>query len=288
MNENLRKYVDDLFASAPQNKKTLELKEELLINMNEKYGDLIHEGYSEDEAYKLVISKVGDIDELIGEIQPSPLDPVEIEQRRRKTALVVSVCVGMYIFALLLEVLIDALTWYPDDYSGIVFLGISAVATCILIYHFMSRPKYNRMEDTVVEEYKEKVSKNQKKKDLLGALSSVLWTFIVCIYFIVSFTFMNWHVSWIVFFIGVALQHIIRLCVDLFPLSTSTVGLSQKSKRIRNSIISFTWSIILLLYFVMSFLLMNWAVSWILFLFGAAITTVINLIFQIRSNNGKA
>ena len=65
MEENLRQYVERLFADAPKTRKMLELREEIFMNLKEKYNDLRENGASEEEAYEIVKSSIGDVDELI-------------------------------------------------------------------------------------------------------------------------------------------------------------------------------------------------------------------------------
>lgn len=65
MNEKLRKHIDLLFSEAPQTKATMEVKEELLANLMEHCNDLMESGKSEDEAYAIVVSNIGDVSELI-------------------------------------------------------------------------------------------------------------------------------------------------------------------------------------------------------------------------------
>jgi len=45
----------------------LELKEEILSNCYERYDECLEQGLSSDDAEKLVISKIGDLSELIQE-----------------------------------------------------------------------------------------------------------------------------------------------------------------------------------------------------------------------------
>ena len=53
--EKIKKYVNELFKDAPKTNKTEELKEELLLDLTEKYNDLIKEGKTKTEAYNEVI-----------------------------------------------------------------------------------------------------------------------------------------------------------------------------------------------------------------------------------------
>jgi|GEM_PF-167728 len=281
MNEELRRYMDGLFVSAPQTKKAMELKEELLINMNEKYDDLLAEGYGNQEAYNIVIVGLGDVDELIHGIQPSPLDYAGVQQQRTKTAKVVSGCIGLYVLAMILGI---ALNDVIGDFSVLLMFLVAAGSTCVLIYHYMSRPKYKKEEETLVEEFKEWKSQDAQRKGIMSALHSILWTMIVALYFIVSFHFDNWHISWVIFLIGVILSQILRLAMDLVQSNKQQVPLSQQRKKLLGSVIGLIWSVTLVLYFLISFTFDNWHISWIIFLFAAAATSLARLLFWIRKD----
>ncbi|MCL2005263.1 MAG: DUF2807 domain-containing protein [Planctomycetaceae bacterium] len=66
MNEKLRNHINILFAAAPKTAKTGEIKEELLTNLNDKYNDLLANGYDSTAAFHIALSGIGDIDELLG------------------------------------------------------------------------------------------------------------------------------------------------------------------------------------------------------------------------------
>ena len=55
MEDKLRAFIDTLFEDAPAGKKAVELKEEMLQNLNDKYNDLLSEGKSEEAAYNLAV-----------------------------------------------------------------------------------------------------------------------------------------------------------------------------------------------------------------------------------------
>ena len=61
MNERIRTHVEGLFEGAPMTRKILDLKEELLANLNSKYDDLVAGGTSPDDAYRTVIAGIGDV-----------------------------------------------------------------------------------------------------------------------------------------------------------------------------------------------------------------------------------
>ncbi len=206
--DKVKNYVDELFKDAPSTKKTRELKEELLLDLEEKYNDLIKDGKKESVAYNAVISGIGDIDELLNM-------NVSIEQDtnklRKKNALVVSVCVGLYILAFIVAIILDEVVNADDAITGITFFAIGGISTCILIYNNMSKPKYLKKDDTMVEEFREWKENKNKDDAIRKSISSILWTLIVIFYFVISFATMAWYITWIIFIIGGLIEEVINL-----------------------------------------------------------------------------
>lgn len=216
MENNLRDYIEELFQNAPQTHKVMELKEELILNLTDKYEDLIAKGTPNEQAFKIVTASIGDIDSLIrglGEV--SATSTIETPEDRKKTALVVSTAVGLYILSVVAVIFLTSVLNVNDDISAIVMFLICTVATVLLVYHFMSRPRYVRGDETMVEEFKQWQSTKYKKREILQSVSAILWTLIVAIYFLMSFVFGIWAFSWVIFIIGAAIQNIIILIFKL-------------------------------------------------------------------------
>ncbi len=215
MNEKIRKEVNILFEHAPNTKRANDLKDEIISNAEDKYEDLLKQGIKEDEAFSTVIKEIGDVDELIEELNKNnPIHNGYTQEIRKKTGLVVSICVGLYILSLISCIVLDELQM-PDFITASSFLALAGVSTCILIYHFMTRPKYTKYDDTIVEEFKEWKGKKDKNKELKKAIDSILWTLTVIVYLIVSFTFGIWYISWIIFLIATLIENIIHLLFKL-------------------------------------------------------------------------
>lgn len=66
--ETIKNYLEVMFAKMPGTEQMRALKENLLLNMEEKYHELKREGKSENEAIGIVISEFGNIDELMDEL----------------------------------------------------------------------------------------------------------------------------------------------------------------------------------------------------------------------------
>jgi multidrug efflux pump subunit AcrB len=102
----------------------------------------------------------------------------------------------------------------PEAGAVVMFI-IAAIATSLLVFSAMSRPKYRRSDNTIVEEFKEWKDTNNQNRQLYRSVVSAMWPLIVVIYLILSFVFGSWAYSWIIFLIGVALQHIIKLVFEM-------------------------------------------------------------------------
>lgn len=207
MVQRIREYVDSLFKDAPHTKKAMDLKEEVCSNLIDKYVDLTGQGVSDEDAYNEAVASIGDTDELFALIKDErrPEDP----QAGKRRAILTSVAIGLYILSFIPVIITDAT-------AGVVAMFVFwAVATVLIVYAGMSRPKYQRMDDTMVEEFKEWKQQGSRQASFYHELSGILWTLVVIAYFIVSFLFGGWEITWIIFLIGAAVQQILRACYRL-------------------------------------------------------------------------
>lgn len=221
MNERILKHMDMLFEAAPNTRKALELKEEMTQNANDKYQDLIAEGYSEEDAYQNVIGSIGDVRELFEDLEEHTRYTMTEEERRKK-AILTAVSVGLYIFAGVVFFLGGLL----DDMAGsqffdfatfglIVAAAICIAPTCMLVYAANMYPDYKKKEDNMVEEYKVATSCNRREKAIIGAVSTIIWTVTIALYFLISFTTMAWYITWVIFLMGGCAEAVAVLIFNL-------------------------------------------------------------------------
>jgi hypothetical protein len=209
----IRVHVEELFLDAPKSHRTIELKEELIANLQEQYEDLIVQGHESDEAYNIVVSSIGDIDELIrGLNERYILDPEAVDSRRKKSAILIAIAVGLYIVSLVpLFVAISEGTVLQGLAAMVIFW---AAATVILVYNAMANPKYSKDQDNLIEDFKEFSSGKKKQNALMSTIDSIIWTTAVVIFLGGGFLTHRWNVLWLVFLLaGVA-----RKIVDLLYL----------------------------------------------------------------------
>ena len=72
MEHRIRQHIEGLFANAPKTSKATELKEEMILNIIERYHDLVNDGMSEEDAFRSAITGIGDVSELIAGLYADP------------------------------------------------------------------------------------------------------------------------------------------------------------------------------------------------------------------------
>ena len=214
MISKIRQYITRAFEDLPKTKKSVEMQEELISNLIEKYNDQLAQNKTEEEAYSTVIAGIGDLSELTESLKERHvLSSISSDERRRSAR---NTAFAVMLFILSPMALILGNEIFGQDIIGlaVMFLFI-AIWTGILIYTHASKPKYLKEEETMIEEFKEWKSKKNRDKGLFEALGSAYWLIVVVIYLYVSFTYFNWHYSWIIFLIASAIFNILKAVVQM-------------------------------------------------------------------------
>jgi hypothetical protein len=265
VNKRIEIYVSELFADKPGDQYFLEIKEELLSNLCEKYDDLISDGKSEEDAYTLVIASIGDINDLIGKDGYYEYGgAADTEKKNTMKNVFLSLCGALYILSLAALFVLLA--------SGAIIIGIGimiiicAIATGFVIYGAnLGKNKYKKADDSFVENYKEKVIEEGRVAKMKRSVSSALWPLIVVVYFAVSFLTHMWWLTWIIFLIGVFLQQLVFFL------------LSRKEGKIPLPY-GMIWSVVVVVYLVVSFAFNAWSWSWIIFIGAIAVQEIAKLL----------
>lgn len=123
------------------------------------------------------------------------------DNRKKYTPLVVSVSVLLYFLSIIWIIIASESFHLQDDGLLVgVFLLIVGISTALLIYHFMSIPK------------KQKVSKfNDHTKKMVDSINTILSIFILIIYLCLSFFTNAWHITWILWIVYALLTNIVEL-----------------------------------------------------------------------------
>ena len=216
--------MDGIFADTMPTRKAVELKEEMIQNLEDKYSDLISEGKTEEAAYKIAIASIGNVSDLLKELD-SDINAAlwrrqEDEAARRKSAMLTSIAVMIYILSVLPLIVLSLLgVGRLAPIIGVpILLVMVAAATGILIYNTMTKPQYEKDSETLaeeMEEFEEWRAETRDSRRMRAAISSALWTVLVAIYFIISFTTEAWHMTWIIFIIGAAIESFIEIFTSI-------------------------------------------------------------------------
>lgn len=253
MNKKIEKYLNSLFKGLNISD---ELKEELSLNLNDKYDDLINEGVDENTAYKQVIAGIGDIEELSQ--TPNNINQnVEINiQHAPNRNLKIGIAVFLFIMSVVPLIILDEFA--PDlEVFGIAIMFVFvAVGVLILI----TLPKGFSVSKEPKKEIKTETPKNRLKQSVQG----LLWTCTILIFFLL--TYMEISNPWLVFVIA-------GLCTQLIDVLMS----AEKDRSLKNVVISAIWTLMVVLFFTIR---INY--SWLFFVVGAILTQLTNILFELK------
>lgn len=283
MENRISEYLDTLFDCGPQTGKAYELRDEMKQNLIEKYRDLVADGMSEEDAFETVIGSLGDVSELFNELenekepewqqwQPQMQTPTTSKGRSR-SAILTAVAVALFILSPAALIMADE--FGSSDVMGVgFFFAMIATGVGLLIYNRMTRPlAYHRRSATMVEDFREYRQARQeggpvsRKNYMAGAINAALWCIMVAAYFIVSFLTMKWYITWVMFLIAGAATSLINL-----------IFCGNDRKKIVGAVQSAFWCLVVAAYFMISFRTFAWHITWIIFLIGGAVSSLIDLI----------
>lgn len=213
METQIRRHVDTLFENTPPTRKAVELREEMIQNLTEKYRDLITEGKTPEAAYNITVAGIGDVSGLLADLEKEGVTPDAFTAAREMTAMRTAIAVMMYILSVVPLIVLSILFAgsIAATIIGLVFLFVFiAGATGLLIYNGLMKPKYIKQEDTMVEEFRQWQAESKDEKTMRSSVYCAVWALLVALYFIISFTTGAWHLTWVLFIIGVAVQAILN------------------------------------------------------------------------------
>ena len=203
MRAQLEQYVNLLFAGAPE---AAEVKQEILQNTLDRYDDLIAQGKTPEAAYRLAISGIGDINEILG--QPAapaspavPAEPVSESGKRMNPALAAVLLRAMGVAAF---ILCPVPVLAEQDVEGVIALLIMVAGGVALM-----------ILSAFVAGKQEKDAPRTPQEKLRKSLNSLVWTFAAVVYLIVSFWTQAWAVTWLIFPMTVAVNSLLEAILDL-------------------------------------------------------------------------
>jgi len=211
MREQLIQYIDLLFAGAADSD---EIKQEILQNTLDRFDDLVAQGKSPEAAYRLAITGIGDINEILGDAPhtsaasaPTPdaarvIQPETEEDIRRKK--IRAGAIALYIVCALPLIV---LSQFGLDILGLCLtLLIVAFATYLIIVT-------GKMDDD--EEQVQEKNESTPQKELKNSIGNLVWAIGLAVYLIFSFMTGAWYITWVIFPIIGCVNGIVKAVIDL-------------------------------------------------------------------------
>lgn len=208
MREKLISYVNLLFAG---NEDCDEVRQEILQNTLDRFDDLVSDGKPEEAAYRLAIGGIGDINEILGQepsragraASPAPSKATSRRDTPVKKSLR-AVAVALYIMC---PLPLLALAETGMEVTGLCgLLTFVAVATAFMM---LGSPSKVPPEETPAP----KVS--GPRQELWNSIHTLIEVLTLIAYFLVSFLTGAWHITWLIFVIGCALNGLVKAILDL-------------------------------------------------------------------------
>ena len=202
MREQLIQYVSLLFAGAENCEDT---KQEILQNTLDRYDDLIADGKTPEAAYRLAITGIGDINEILGRqdaVLPAVTTAADREDSDTPTKkLLRAIAVGLYILCPMPLIVLSEIGMPVFGLCGL--LCFVAVATVLIILGAKKSGKDSQEAD------------DEPKSELGKSISGLIWAIGLALYFIISFATSAWYITWVIFPIIGAVQGLVRAILDL-------------------------------------------------------------------------
>jgi hypothetical protein len=210
MREQLTQYVELLFVGTSG---TDEIRQEILQNSLDRFDDLVAQGKTPEAAYRLTISGIGDINEILGQpVTPAPKpttsapaasQPEQPEVTEKNRKLLRAIAIGLYILSAIPTVLTDGTT-----IGACLTVLLVDIATAIIVYAGKAAP-----EQPVTEEVSESFPPRKNPGRKISAL--IIWIVGLCAYFSISFITGGWYITWVVFLMTACVQGISTAIFDL-------------------------------------------------------------------------
>lgn len=213
MREQLIQYVNLLFAGATDSE---DIKQEILQNTLDRFDDLIAQGKSPEAAYRLAITGIGDINEILGNapkasvfttsaktLDVQPESPEDI--KRKKTR---AIAIAIYILCALPLIILSELGL--DTLGLCLTLALVAYATYLMIIT-------GRNDDD--EDAENKKRSKESEHPLKESIGNIIWVTGLIAYFGLSFLIGAWHITWLIFPIMACARGLSDAIIDLVEVN---------------------------------------------------------------------
>jgi MFS family permease len=303
--ETIRIYVENMFKTLPKTAELKKLKQDILMNMEEKYLELKSDGKTENEAVGIVISEFGNIDEIIKEfgIETNEINKyngfpqVSLEGARsflkdaKRCNFLVSI--GVMLCMLGVSVLVSLFQLYED---GIIFKGLNedkvnfipvsillvfvVIAVAIFIFSGNLMEKYKYIEKGLfnlesnakmaIEVESESLKSKVTFGTIIGVALCILSPIAIFLGGMISEEGYVYGTTILILIIAVAVFLFINVsaCNDGHKKLLKQEEYSEQSRkgdRVIGAVASVVWPLATIVFFIWGFFFNGWGISWIVF-----------------------
>ncbi len=236
----IKVFVDNMFATVPQTPEVITAKANITEMMVDKYEAFIAEGKNENEAFGIVVSEFGSIDEILAEMEtakkaqdatadftieqetaepygytfpPDFLD--EYDDFSRKFPIAIALGVVLCIVAVL-SLIITGSIFESGILALSLFFVIIAGAVSIFIYFGMQKDRFDKLYKQYEEAAAPEIAKGKARKEqLAGMISGMIMLVATGIFFVAGAIFHAWSYAWVAFPLGGILCGIVSTALGI-------------------------------------------------------------------------
>lgn len=212
MRDQLVQYVNLLFAGTDGAE---DIKQEILQNTLDRYDDLIAQGKTEQAAYQLAISGIGDIQEILSsqpKSAPAQAAPVYTnaapEDTEKRTKWIKGLAIACFILCAIPVLILQ------NEIGVVLCLVMVAIGVGLLVACGKDDP-----EDKADFAAEEKHRRSPVNRGITGGI----WAVGVCAYLLLSFHTGYWHITWLIFPILTCLCGLVDAIFDLNKTLVSAI-----------------------------------------------------------------
>ncbi len=322
MREKLIQYVNSLFPNTVSSAKVRELHDEILQNTLDRYDDEIAKGLDEQTAYQRAVAGIGDIETILEACNPPmphsrtykagaialyvfSVIPTAVGDAFGDLGTAIGVClmfamiaaatallllsgkaitrnrllravgIALYIFCVAPPVLFDELVnGRLGDALGVSFFFLIAAAATFLVVFSTdknAKPSPAGSADPVPAEAP------APTRSLAWRIGTPLYWILAVVGFSFLCTFGYWRFAWMIFPFAGALGDVITGCVLLARHGVGGVKLAK----------GLLWVAVLVCYWLLTVKTQMWAVTWIVFPIGAALSGIVSGIATLMKGDLK-
>ncbi len=287
MNRKIKAYVDSLFSDYENTAKNRELKEEMTLNLNEKYDDLLQSGMDSDEAFRETISGIGNLEEMMGETHTdtNSVPSMQSGQWMRPAA------IFLFITCVVPVLVFDQLN---TEIVGIVLMFVMVALGVVLLMMAPSQKRDNddHGDDTYhVHEDERRGGKfrilNRRESTLLSSLTSIVWLAAIILFLFspIDLPFSRWLVFVYAYGFTLILGGLVKyLVLSKRQRQGEMISNAVLRRELHHMLNGGIWFVAVILFLSFSD---RFSYSWLIFLVAAALTQVTRAFIAYRTDSDE-